>query len=193
MGKHGDDTCRGDMITDLNSFLQERRRAVVEDLGMTPGAGPLFELFQSARYDEALALLRTRPELVNAVDADGWTALFFFVMADDRRAIDILVELGADVNHVDYEGWTALMEAARSGLLEAVDALIQHQADINAANPLGWTALHQALLNHRWDVAKLLLLAGADRNAESCSHVRPWHYANLRGIDPELATMLRAD
>ncbi len=58
-----------------------------------------------------------------------------------QRAIEWLVEYGADVNAVQHGGWTALHEAANQGNTEMVRYLIEKGADVSKKNEQGVAAL----------------------------------------------------
>jgi len=115
------------------------------------------------------------------------TALMWAAAENNAGAVELLLELGADVNArskltefpkanaartanalvsvvMPRGGWTALMHAARRGATESVRALATHGADLNAVDPDGANALIYAIINGHYDAAAALLEKGADPN-----------------------------
>jgi len=110
----------------------------------------------------------------------GETALIFATIENHARAVELLVEHGADVNGasaaMDYESrragqsilglgeWTPVMYAARENALDAGRALIAAGADLDVQDPDGATALVIAIINAHYEFANMLIDAGADTN-----------------------------
>lgn len=95
-----------------------------------------------------------------------------------------LIELGADVNHVDHRGsYTPIMYTAatlrghnlkgtQAQRAEIAQILVRHGADVNHAMGdgqmigSGQTTLHFAAKDKNAELVRILLDAGADRNAK---------------------------
>ena len=78
---------------------------------------PISVLFQAAARGDAAAirlLLRERVD-VNAVDADGATALHFAVWSDDLATVDELIKAGANVRAANAFRITPIYIAAEQG------------------------------------------------------------------------------
>jgi ankyrin repeat protein len=79
----------------------------------------------------------------------------------------------------------ALFSAAARGDSDEVRRLIQEEhIDVNVRDEFGTTALHRSFKNGRADSAKVLIEAGANRNARSAEHATPlWLAAENDSID----------
>ena len=120
---------------------------------------------------------------LNEQDADGRTPLHWAASSNDK--LEIVEALnGAGSLHVDERdgsGWTPLMIAATAGAARIVDWLLEQcvvsyldsGADPNAGNSRKLTALHYASSRNRAEVARSLLEAGADVNAQDGALQRP--------------------
>jgi ankyrin repeat protein len=106
-------------------------------------------------------MLETEPELVNAADSQGATALFYNITAE---MMSLLCSLDMDVNARDQNGGTALHLHAGTGCLEKVELLISQGADVNAVDSMGRTPLQEAFEDSDEDsseIADLLIEYGA--------------------------------
>ena len=78
------------------------------------GAAPLVELVESGQSSQAIALI-DRGADVNAVSADGTTALIWAVHRDDQPLIRRLLKAHANSRTANRYGATAMLEAAVVG------------------------------------------------------------------------------
>ena len=85
----------------------------------------------------------------------------------EKKDVEELIDMGADVNAENKKGWTALMCASRYGHKEVVELLIQKGADVNAENNKGWTALMLASAECHKEIAEVLIQNGADVNQKN--------------------------
>ena len=111
---------------------------------------------------------RTRGQVINRTDANGWTALQRAIAEYlGSRIVLTLLENGADPIPVDPEGSTVLVRAIRNfGDNEVIVALLEKGADPNVSSPDHWTVLHTAVIYDRdWSIVASLLRRGADPNA----------------------------
>ena len=105
-----------------------------------------------------------------AVDLEtrGWfdrTALHFAAEGGNLRAIDFMLDLGADLEARDKDGLTPIMAAIDSSSgWDAVEHLARHGANLKARNDYGQTVLMQAIDNRNGSISALFE-AGADVNA----------------------------
>lgn len=102
---------------------------------------------------------------VNAVDANGWTALMYASRYGNVDMVNRLLTAGAKVNIINKNGETVLMIASQSGNNDIVKLLISKGAPVNAVDMKGRTALIFASQKGNTDIVKILLDAGANINA----------------------------
>jgi uncharacterized protein len=99
---------------------------------------------------------------VNAVDADGKTALMYAASRGHTSLCQFLVETGgANVETADKHGWTALMHASRRGHLSVCETLVKTgRANVDAADSSQWTALTHACSSRHFSVSRCLVETG---------------------------------
>ena len=93
---------------------------------------------------KADAMLRERPELLNARWIHDETALHFLAIEGFVDAVRFLAVRGADVNAVNEFGDTALVDIAALGHTEVAAVLLSHGADPNAKSVVRENPLHAA-------------------------------------------------
>ncbi len=130
-------------------------------------AGPaLLDVAASGDHVEAMRLLSMKGADVNAIGADGTTALMYAAANNDAELVRALIQAGANVKLENQFGTSALTEAAIIGSTPIIDALLQAGADPNFKTPNGETPLMAVARTGHVEAAKLLLDAGADINAK---------------------------
>ena len=85
----------------------------------------------------------------------------------EKKDVEELIDMGADVHQKDEDGKTALMRASLYGYKEVVELLIQNGADVNQKDKYGWTALMKAIRGGYKEIAEVLIKAGADVNQKN--------------------------
>jgi serine/threonine-protein phosphatase 6 regulatory ankyrin repeat subunit B len=113
-------------------------------------------------------ILEHRPELVNARNREGFTALY--LVCGPPGPIDMaefLIEKGADVNARMANSETALIMAVTSLQPEIVRLLLSNGADPDATTGGGDHVLFIAAQQGRKDLIKLLVEHGANVNAKN--------------------------
>ena len=110
---------------------------------------------------KADAMLRERPELLNARWIHDETALHFLAIEGFVDAVRFLAVRGADVNAVNEFGDTALVDIAALGHTEVADVLLSHGADPNAKSVVRENPLHAAARAGHAALVRSLLKAGA--------------------------------
>ncbi|MBE6462613.1 MAG: ankyrin repeat domain-containing protein [Alphaproteobacteria bacterium] len=85
----------------------------------------------------------------------------------EKKDVEELIDMGADVNAKDIDNRTALMEASMIGNKEVMEVLIQNGANVNAKCSNDWTALMFASYNGYEECAELLIQNEADVNARN--------------------------
>jgi ankyrin repeat protein len=135
-----------------------------------PTAGArLIAAAKAADAATVIALAR-EPDAANATEADGTSALEWVVRGGDRRAVQALLDAGADVSHRNRYGVTALTLAVENGDVATVDMLLKAGADPNTALPEGETALMTAVRTGDVRVVQTLIAAGAALGAHEDFH-----------------------
>jgi ankyrin repeat protein len=138
-------------------------------------------------------LVAAKPELADAQNDDGLSAVLFARYRGERDIAEALVGAGAELDVFDSaatarveplkallvaddslaaarspDGFTALHYAAFFADGQTVEALLDAGADPSAVaqNPMRVQPLHSAAASRNVEGARLLLAAGADPNAE---------------------------
>jgi ankyrin repeat protein len=110
----------------------------------------------------------------------------------EKKVVEDLLDIGADINAVDSAGGTPLHAATQScstGFsdvftgphIEILEVLIQHGANVDAANNQNYTPLHGVAAYGDVNSVKLLLRNGANVNAVSKTNKTPLQYAASNG------------
>jgi len=103
---------------------------------------------------------------VNAVQADGATAIQWAAYRDDLEMADALIAAGADIKLANREGATPLYLASLHGSAPMLDKLLKAGADPNTLGPEGETPLMLAARTGNLDAMRVLLDHHADVNAK---------------------------
>ena len=106
-----------------------------------------------------LDLLKNSRTDINAVSGSGATPLMLSVISQHIKAVQVLLEHGADVNAkdtVDVRGMTALMYAASKGSIDIVKLLLKHGADASILTRNGLTALKLAEYRNHEKIIEIL-------------------------------------
>lgn len=111
---------------------------------------------------DALRVLLQESADVNAVQADGATALAWASYWDDLQTAELLIEAGADANLANDHGVTPLSLACTNRSAAMVEKLLGAGADPNAAQWYGETALMSCARTGNVSAVRLLLEHGAD-------------------------------
>src|SRR5712671_5679547 len=114
---------------------------------------------------ETIRVLLKQNIPINALDADGTTALHWAARADDMETVQLLVKAGANAKVADRYGITPLSLAAEVGDAAMIEALVKAGADVNAIQPDGETVLMTAARTGKPDALKALIAHGANVNA----------------------------
>jgi len=112
-----------------------------------------------------LRALVAEPTDVDAVAADGSTALHWAAELDELELADILLAAGASVDVATRHNVTPMSLAAMHGNAAMITRLLDAGADPNERSSEGHTALMLAALNGRPEAVSVLLERGADPNS----------------------------
>ncbi|BBI16702.1 ankyrin repeat domain-containing protein [Neochlamydia sp. S13] len=126
-----------------------------------------------------------RKDFVNTPSQVGFAPLHYAAYHNQREAMQLLIDKGADLTLKDSEGYLPLHWAAEKGHDEIVQLLIHHKpSTINAKGRLNRTPLHRAVFCGKVETTHLLLKNGAHINAQTNekNHCQtPLHFAVLQG------------
>jgi ankyrin repeat protein len=152
-----------------------------DSFGRTPAHIAAF----GSRYD-VLRMLVVGGCDINALERDRYDVITIAAVKDDRRLVELAIELGGNPKAITsrYDG-TALIAAAHLGHDGVVEALILAGAPLDHVNNLGWTALIEAVVlgdggARHVATAKALVDAGARKDLADRAGVTPLQHARLR-------------
>ena len=120
-------------------------------------------LLEAVKRQDAAAvrtLLSARVD-VNALAADGSTALHWAAQRDDAAIVQLLLAAGADASATTRYNVPPLYHAALNGNAAIMARLLDAGADPNGTAHEGQTMLMTAALSGRAEVVRLLLIRGA--------------------------------
>lgn len=103
------------------------------------------------------------------------------VVRGNSKAVDLLMQAGAEINITFANGWNLMHEAVRGGREEIIVKLLKAGLSINEADAAGFTPLHYAMSNGKAGTPALLLKHGADIHARSSEGFTPALYAAKLG------------
>ena len=165
------------------------------------------DLVSAITSDDFPSVLREQPELVNARDQHGVSALLLSMYHRRPEARDALLAAGAEVGPLEAaalgdvekldpdarggDGFTSLHLAAFFGGAEAVRALLAMgvDADADADNTFRVHPIHSASAVGDHDSVRALLEAGANPNVRQQGGFTPLHTA-AHNDDATLARLL---
>ena len=116
-----------------------------------------------------MALVREGAD-VDAVEADGTSALHWAAHFGDAELLRALLAAGADATAANRYGMTPLQIAAVEGDVAVIEALLAAGADANAVLPEGETVLMTAARTGSADALRALLARGANVEARDSFH-----------------------
>jgi ankyrin repeat protein len=142
---------------------------------------------------EAVDLLRVRPNVINAKDYNGDTALTISVTRRDDEWTSFLLSQGADPNAAGRNGDTPLIIATRLGDGGAATRLLARNAKVDGANKKGETPLIMAVQLRNLGLVRLLLTAGADPDkTDSVAGYSARDYAKRDGRAREILRLIES-
>jgi ankyrin repeat protein len=136
---------------------------------LTAGAATAQDrLIEAIRADDVAtvrALLEKRVD-VNAVQADGTTALHWAVDRESGEIVQLLIRAGANVMATNRYGATPLWLASLNGNAGTIGMLLEAGADAASSSTDGETALMVAARTGRIEAVNALLARGVDVNVK---------------------------
>ena len=138
---------------------------------------------------KAMQVLQAHPNVVDARDDKGDTALIISIQRSDEDYTAFLLNQGADPNIAGSGGNTPLIAAARVGFEQAVEWLLGQGARVDGTNKMGETALIVAVQQRQVPVIRALLAAGA--NPDKTDGAAGFSARNYASRDPRARDILR--
>lgn len=123
-----------------------------------------FEAAAVGRADRVATLLARRPDRIDCVSDDGFTALHLAAYFGHFEVARVLVDMEANPDAVATNGtdMCPVHGAAAHGDIDIVELVLDAGGDPNARQLGGFTALHAAANRDYADLAQVLLKYGAD-------------------------------
>jgi ankyrin repeat protein len=141
------------------------------------------------------ALVKAHPEIVNITNSADETPLYMATYYGDLPIVEYLVDNGADIEKREIKaGWTALHISINFGYTNVFEYLINQGADWNKKTNYEDTPLINACRknkdNNNLEIIKMLLILGADVNAENVGGHTALSYAEEKN-DEIVVQLLR--
>lgn len=124
----------------------------------------LVDLIRGGQRDAALTAISASTLEIDAVEADGSTALLWATYTVDHDLVRALLEAGAKADVTNSFGAAPLTEAVKLSDVELVRMLLEADADPDSPNQDNQTALMLASNIGSLAIAELLIEHGADVN-----------------------------
>ncbi len=170
----------------VSAFLWSiyNRQPLIRDFLLT--RLPTLDIFEAAALGDCgriEPLLRHDAMLVHETSADGWAPLHLAAAFGGCEATALLLAHGAHVHRFSHNPMRnqplhACIALSRDA--ETVRILIAQGADVNMAQAGGYTPLHQAAAAGLEELTRILLEAGANREALCDQKKTPADYARER-------------
>lgn len=106
-------------------------------------------------------------DIFDADEYDHKNALMYAIKSDNEKALNLLLDYGANINLSNKFGETPLMIACRNDSYKMAKILIEKGADVNAYNINNETPLMLSILSSSPDITRLLLDTKVDINAQN--------------------------
>lgn len=128
--------------------------------------------------------------LVDSEGPDGIAAIHLAAERGLAKAVQELINAGADTSIRDKDAWQPLHYACDDGHLDVAKLLIGNGADLNAQDQWNETPLHKACRNEQADLVELLLKKGAKTNIFDDVGMPPLYYTARFGRIAALKVLL---
>lgn len=120
----------------------------------------------------------------------GWYALHFAASNDQARAVEVLLDFGADIETRTSLGETPLHVAIAHESLAVARALVDRGADVMALSDEGWTPANLVRSDLPVPFLQLLVNAGAHISAQDVFDNTPLMQSVIRAEDSTTADWL---
>ena len=151
-------------------------------------------LMRSAAQDDAAGIVEAAREgvFIDSRDGQGMTALMLAARAGAARAVDALLNAGANPNLRAGADDTALTMAIQMNHAALVPRLLGAHTDVRISDSNGRTALHACSERGDASAVRLMLKAGADVNQPDNYGWTPLFFAAASGSSEAVTALLDA-
>jgi ankyrin repeat protein len=150
------------------------------------------DLIARGRNDELRrALEKDATSVLAARDRKEKSPLHAAVSCENRVAMELLVERGADVNAADVTGMTPLHVAAMLGRAAEAEWLLDRGARLDARDSFGDTPLHTAAVFGQGGVLQILARRGAALDTPNTAGKTPFMLAH-DNRQPRVAALIES-
>jgi ankyrin repeat protein len=155
-------------------------------LGSTAWADPIHDAAMKGDVKKIQSILASDPKAVGAQDKNGDTPLHLAALHGQDKAVQVLLDAGADPNKKNNYGafgptelW---QEFAGANTHRDPVVLLNVHGDQVTGVVNGYTPLHLAIfsINHK-KIVQMLVAKGANVNDQAASGATPLYFAVLRG------------
>lgn len=149
----------------------------------------IFTVSRSGTFQEAEALYKENPKIINQLNENGYTPLILACYRANVTVAKFLIQKGATIDKSSNMG-TALMAATFKKNTEIVQLLLENKANPNLSDSNGTTALIYAVQFNAPDIIKLLLKYNVDKSHKDNSGKTAFEYAAFAGNE-EIINLLK--
>ena len=163
---------------------------------MTPGMfareSDIFKSIYRQENQQVAGMLAQQPELANARNANGLTALHMAVAVRNRETVKLLLEKGALANCGDNHLRAPIHYANWNKDQQTIGLLLSHGAVIDTRAIGGATPLIHSSLGDCLEMSRFLIDRGADIHVQCNALTTPLYFAVLNGNLEYLDLLLKA-
>ena len=112
-----EDRGQSDIVQVIRDEDEKRQLAACQNITITPENDALFEAINQGLYLEALGILDSHPELIDACHRNGGSVIYTAACQGHYHLVKDLLNRGADINHLTPEGQSPLDGAVHNARL----------------------------------------------------------------------------
>ena len=155
-------------------------------------AGEIHVAITEDRVEDALSILREKPDLVKENDHQQNKPIHLASLRGATEVVRVCLDLKSQVNARNKFGQTPLHRAMVNGGLEVTKLLVEAGAEVNGRDSQGLTPLHLSAQRRHLAVVDYLLLKGAEYDAPDAFKRRPLHMAIIGSENAVVLSIVKA-